>query len=682
LSVAIATSRSPSDRRALLLVVVGAFLLALAFALHTRHAWEDYYITFRSSKNLVQGHGLVFTPGERVHSFTSPLGVLLPAFCSWVTGGNADQAALWLFRVMGAAALAGAAGLVFAGLSRVGAGRAAPVLGAAFLACEAKALDFSTNGMETGFLLLFIAYAFWALAAPGPGQWRHLGVSWAGIMWTRPDGFIYIGLLGAGFGACSFFGATWPERRATFVLLARAALVCALLYLPWFVWAWTYYGSPVPHTIIAKGSLNAGRSLGGFLTAFATLPFKLWTGQTTVEGALLPAYYQGGGWPGALHHLARVLGAVALLAWCWPGLRPPVRAASLAFHGAHAYLTYFPYFPFPWYFPSTGILAAIAWGGVLGSLGAARPGWRRLGLATAGLMLLFEGALSVASAVQMRAKQEIAYGNLRRIGEWLRTNARPADHVFLEPLGYIGYFSQLRTCDFPGLSSPRMVEARRVNGNGWGVLLLSLRPEWVVLRPHEEKLIRAESASVLTHFYAPVRVFDVTAAAAAARVPDRFMLQFDSHFTLYRCRVPLEPEQEILGAQHPFGNDAPVGAIDGTQVRLVHAPGSMSLRVPADATRFAVRFGFFADAYQGEEQTDGATFSVVWFDGAERRVLATRTLDPANRPDDRGMQSFTGALPAGATGRARLLLRTEAGRSNTKDWTCWGRVDFDPAPNP
>ncbi|MDI1320226.1 MAG: hypothetical protein PSW75_08550, partial [bacterium] len=275
---------------------VVAFLLtaalALGFALYTRHAWEDYYITFRTSKNLVQGHGLVFTPGERVHSFTSPLGVLLPALACWVTGGNSDDAALWVFRGMGAAALAGAASLLFLGTFRLGGNRTAAWLAAGFMALEAKTLDFSTNGMETGFLLLFIAYTFWALAAAPRNQSRHLGAAWAGIMWTRPDGFIYIGLLGAGYWLFNHFARERQDRRAAFLLLVKASLICTLLYLPWFVWAWVYYGSPVPHTIIAKASMNAGRTPGGFLTTFVLLPFRLWTGQTTVEGALMPTYYQ------------------------------------------------------------------------------------------------------------------------------------------------------------------------------------------------------------------------------------------------------------------------------------------------------------------------------------------------------------------------------------------------------
>src|SRR5690606_2053933 len=85
-----------------------AIVLALSFALYTQHAWEDYYITFRASKNLATGHGLVFNPGDRLHTFTSPLGVLLPALSYLLTGNSSDDAALWIFRVFSAIALGGA----------------------------------------------------------------------------------------------------------------------------------------------------------------------------------------------------------------------------------------------------------------------------------------------------------------------------------------------------------------------------------------------------------------------------------------------------------------------------------------------------------------------------------------------------------------------------------------------
>src|SRR3954468_23010485 len=86
-------------------------IVALLFALVTRHAWEDYYITFRASLNLATGHGLVYQPGERVHSFTSPIGTLLPALFAVGGGEHVADRALWCFRLLSAAMLAGAIGM-------------------------------------------------------------------------------------------------------------------------------------------------------------------------------------------------------------------------------------------------------------------------------------------------------------------------------------------------------------------------------------------------------------------------------------------------------------------------------------------------------------------------------------------------------------------------------------------
>ena len=113
-----------------------AFTIAMVFALYTQHAWEDYWITFRTSKNLATGHGLVFNVGDRLHTFTSPLGVLLPALASLLTANSSDPAALWIFRLMGATALGGRcpinpSGGLFGGGHPVGASGVRMVLDAA-----------------------------------------------------------------------------------------------------------------------------------------------------------------------------------------------------------------------------------------------------------------------------------------------------------------------------------------------------------------------------------------------------------------------------------------------------------------------------------------------------------------------------------------------------------------------
>ena len=73
------TAGERGERRVVVVSFVAAVAMAVADVVVTGHAWEDWYITFRHSRNFVDGHGLTFNPGERIHGFTSPLNTFLPA---------------------------------------------------------------------------------------------------------------------------------------------------------------------------------------------------------------------------------------------------------------------------------------------------------------------------------------------------------------------------------------------------------------------------------------------------------------------------------------------------------------------------------------------------------------------------------------------------------------------------
>ena len=433
------------------IVFLVAFGCAGLFALLTNHAWEDYYITYRASKNLATGNGLVFNVGDRLHTFTSPLGVLLPATASLLTLNTSDVAALWIFRLMSCAAFGGAAALLFSTVRR---GPETPlvagVLAIAWLCTDSKSLDFSINGMETGFMLLFLAYVLWGLFSPAlKSRWLHLGLAWGGLMWTRPDSFIYIGLITAAAWIFNDSQRTGLTRKAWLAVIFKAALVCTAVYLPWFVWAWIYYGSPVPHTIVAKASVSAvDRDLPTLIKTLAQMPRLAWEGASTLDAAFLPTYFVAGGWPKVLILCARAMGLLTACLWLVPGVRSETRAASIAFLGAHVYLTFFPYFPFPWYLPPTTFLAFFAWACLAGQLlefGRRSSGLRRT-VAFASIFVVGGAQLGLqlwtvlAASKQMAALQtHIDTGNRRTIGEWLAANSSPGDRVFLEPLGYIGF---------------------------------------------------------------------------------------------------------------------------------------------------------------------------------------------------------------------------------------------------
>lgn len=115
--------------------------------------------------------------------------------------------------------------------------------------------------------------------------------------------------------------------------------------------------------------------------------------------------------------------------------------------------------------------------------------------------------------------------------------------------------------------------------------------------------------------------------------------------------------------------------IDERRVMVLHAPSSMTFDVPPGATTIRGNFGFVAGAYTNEGKTNGAVFSVIWTAGQDSRIIFERSLDPATRPDDRGLQSFDVHLPQSS---GRIVLKVSPGPFNINafDWTGWSAIEF------
>jgi hypothetical protein len=508
-----------------------AAAIALGFALFTDQRWEDYYITFRVSKNLAAGLGLVFQSGERVHAFTSPLGVLLPAVISWVTGAQSDELALWIFRLVTISAFSGAVATVWSIGRRLGWARASCAIAAGLLMTDAKSVSFSINGMETAFVLLFLALAIHALVA-GSSAWR-LGCIWAALMWTRPDGFVFFGAIGLGWWLFAPNASASGGRKDLALKYLKAGSVCAAFYLPWFLWAWSYFGSPVPHTVVAKAIGNHPPDWPALLWQLVTLPIRAW-GFGKWDFILMPAYaLDYGGWPLFAALIGHALVAFALVAFVLPRVDRSIRALAVALAFAVFYLLNVQLFP--WYLPPATLLVILILAGIIeaGRRTARRPS---VPLTLGAAAVVFSGSLLLGNAWQIRQQQRIIEGQRKAIGVWLRAHrSTPNDTVFLEPLGYIGYFSQLKMFDYPGLASPEVVGARRKFGEDRLKLVAALEPRWVVQRPGELQSVDPALTSWFLGHYAPAKLFDVSAEIAAVKfLPGRPYLQFDQGFLIWR----------------------------------------------------------------------------------------------------------------------------------------------------
>jgi hypothetical protein len=543
-------SASSSERKARRLIFAGVFAIALAFAVFTQHAWEDYYITYRASKNLATGHGLVYTAGERVHSFTSPLNVLLPAALSFLTGNTSDELVLWLFRVVSSALLAGAAVLLFDSARKNSLSDLATAVLIGMFALDAKIVDFSINGQEIAFMMFFLALALHALTVRSGWAVLKLGLAGAGLMWSRPDGFVYLGAVAAGF---LLFNAGRPigqSRLGLLKIFLCAGALTTVIYLPWLLWAWHYYGSPVPHTLIAKAlarHLSPQPPHALFLRVLAS-PIRML--RTSAGSTFLPAYaLVFGGWHWTVALYGKALACLCVFYWCLPFARSQARAVSFALMLGHFYLSFAASFPFPWYVPNCTILGVFVLAHIaqqaldfaLALRDKDERNFRRL------LACVRLGSAAVLSAAfllflcvawQLRIQQrEIEEGTRKQIGLWLRQHAAsPADTVFLEPLGYIGFFSQLKMLDTPGLCAREVVAAeKKLQTTSLAKVIPELQPDWLVLRPAEADPIRQATPGLLTEAYSAVKVFDASDRVASYRwLPGRGYLLFDQKFIVFR----------------------------------------------------------------------------------------------------------------------------------------------------
>lgn len=498
------------------------FLFSFSFAFYTKHAWEDWYITYRASKNLALGNGLLFTVGQRVYSFTSPLGTLIPAFLSFITGNVNDNLVLWLFRLISCLFLGASSSLLLgiAAANRMSLISVTVLIG--MFAIDLKIVDFSINGMETAIMIFFLSFMLHAFIVPSSHFIYKLGLALAGLMWTRPDAFVYAGSLMIG---CICFNPLLQSCKTRLELankMLKASVLGSALYLPWVLWAYWYYGSPIPHTIIAKGLLS-GVNYAELYKKVFWFPLRMIVDHSSVEATFLPPYYIFGDEPHALIFCCKLLALICACLWLFPFAKPLTRGLSFGLFCSQLYLSNVVPVLSPWYVPNVTFLTIVVLACFANDLSAhiekLKPGNRHCahGLArilyASMLTFIFVSLiLTLIASYRFRIYQEIIEnGHRKQIGLWLKGNARPTDRVFCECLGYFGYFSQLKMLDFPGMSSPEMVASRlKLQTDDYAFLIEDLMPEWLVLRPVEVAEVSISNPELLTLRYSEARIFEVS----------------------------------------------------------------------------------------------------------------------------------------------------------------------------
>lgn len=251
-------------------LLAGLFGLALlARLLPGARNVDDSFITFRYSRNLVEGHGFVYNLGERVLGTTTPLYTLLMAGLGALFGGDYPTYALILNALAGGLAVL----LIFLITEQLTDDPLISALAALLWSVAVYGVTFDIGGMETGLHGLFMLAAWYAYLRQRP-LW--LGAACALGFLTRPDALIWALPLLLHQLLSAFFTANNKKQVLTWLPLRTWGIGLAIV-LPWLIFATLYFGNPIPQSVSAKANtylLPSTQALSTFIGEYA-IPFQM-----------------------------------------------------------------------------------------------------------------------------------------------------------------------------------------------------------------------------------------------------------------------------------------------------------------------------------------------------------------------------------------------------------------------
>jgi len=435
--------------------------LALALVLLATHQWyycdalgrdavDDAYISWRYARNVVQGHGLVFNPGERVEGYTNFLWAIVSVpFLALGAEDAMGPIGMGLGAICALATLI----VVYVFVRQTDERPIVAGIAALLLAVDGSFALWSVSGMETAF------FGLWLLAGATAYLWENRragrpgvlsGVLFALAAMSRPEGLLVFGLTVLHQVLVRLADLrrerNWLAAAVNWADVARILGFLAL-FAPYFLWRYRYYGHLLPNTFYAKVTLENAeaqntrgwRHLETFvnvhrgwlillapLAAFLRRRVSLWTTYAALVLVVYGAYivYVGGDWSVG-RFFAPILPLFYLLAAA--GL---VRIAELML----ALLRRVPSLP---------------------------QDWGRAGVGAASVLLLAAGLFALYDASSVHGEDELfvrrfqaATATRARVtmGKWLKNNVTPDTYIAVDAAGQVPYFSDLRTLDMFGIN--------------------------------------------------------------------------------------------------------------------------------------------------------------------------------------------------------------------------------------
>lgn len=390
---------------------------------------EDAYITYRFARNLAEGLGPVFNPGERVEGYSNFL---------WMT----------------AIALAHAMGLSMVGFSRIVAALCS--IGTIVLVWYIPRRHFGLRGPATGLgpllYILFLPFHFYTTCGLETSLYLFLIVlSIQMLLWaesrpvpciaacfvllllalTRPEGVIFF-ILWSGYMIVRYLRKKEPIQP--YLPGMCLFVICFGLFL---LWRMSYYGLLLPNTYYAKGSFP--------------LPIRAALGFAVNTGFIGRYFY-------LLLLPATMIGFVSL------SINKPLATIIIFLLGAFTFsvgLAGWDWMPFFRYtlpaVPLLLIITQIVFSRLWGSLGV--QGTSRKKMLWAGITALFlcvaaeQFIADLSMIVRLNTLDVNAFYNQKALGDWLKTAPGKKPVIAIGDIGRLAYFADAVTIDIYGLAS-------------------------------------------------------------------------------------------------------------------------------------------------------------------------------------------------------------------------------------
>lgn len=412
--------------------------------------YDDAFISFRITENILSGNGPYFNKGQRVYTSTSLLYPFINIIPAWLGGTG------WItFIPFLNAFWMGLSFCIcfFQASRRFNDMRPVHFLAAVFLLLpwlfEQQNWIFGNSGLETGFYMAALAASLFIERFRRISPW---------LIFIRPDGWLA--------GLAVFADRLLKRDRPAIISMLWHL---SLSLLAWLLMGWLIYGSAVPQSIIAK-SLHSIDRINQIRIGFS---YTLFTNHLLELGVFIAAFW-----------LKPEFRNNILLPGIWAGL-------YLIFYSCLAAW-------WPWYLPPLHLafwfMSLLAFFHLLKEKTAlSRP---------ALALLLISGFLffrmvwklhsqwpelknsSAACSIRMEASRALAV--------FLSESTPKSGRVLLEPLGMVSWYGpDLKILDYPGLSSPEMtrllatlnhkIPHRLTDSTAAAAIIAQFQPETIVL---------------------------------------------------------------------------------------------------------------------------------------------------------------------------------------------------------